>query len=122
MLTKTDWKDVPPYGNQGRSPIRQFAYKTVLEFFEASEVGDVFEVTGYPEMSGCDVFRMAERVRGAIRTELYNMKTTGGLDRREEVNLFRRNGRLFMERKKPLNPVKIKPKPNLYPGDFPRAH
>lgn len=120
MLTKTDWKDVPPYGNQGRSPIRQFAYKTVIEFFENSEVGDVFEVTGYPEMSGNDAMRMAEKVRGAIRTELWHLSKD--YDTRSDVNVFRRKGRLFMERKEPLNPVKIKPKPNPYPGDLPRVH
>lgn len=118
MLTKTDWKSIPPYGNQSRSPIRQFAYKTVIEFLEASKTGDVFEVTGFPEMAGNDAMRMAEKVRGAIRTELYYLKKDK--DMRDEVNIFRRRERLFMERKEPWRPTQIKPNP--YPGDIPKVH
>ena len=115
MLTKTDWKAVPPYGKEGRSPIRQFAYKTVIEFLETSEVGDVFEVTGFPEMDGNDAMRMAEKVRGAIRTELWHLRKD--CDMRSDVNIFRRKERLFMERVKPKQR-----KPNPYPGDMPRVH
>ncbi len=118
MLTKTDWKTIPPYGREGRSPIRQFAYKTVIEFLEQSKVGDVFEVTGFPEMAGNDATRMAEKVRGAIRTELFYLKKDK--DMRDKVNIFRRRDRLFMERKEPCRPAQVKQNP--YPGDMPKVH
>lgn len=118
MLTKTEWKNVPPYGKENRSPIRQFAYKTVIEFLEASKVGDVFEVTGFPEMSGVDAYRMADKVREAMRTELFHLRKD--YDARSDVKIFRRKERLFMERTKPWKPEPRKPNP--YPGDMPRVH
>lgn len=118
MLTKTDWKSVPPYGKENRSPIRQFAYATVMEFLENSKVGEVYEVTDCPEIPGNDALRMAEKVRGAMRTELWNLRKD--YDMRDEVNIFRRKERLFMERVKP----RVKPAPmkrNPYPGDAPKV-
>lgn len=115
MLTKTEWKAIPPYGKEKRSPIRQFAYQTVMEFIEVAEHGDVFEVTGYPEMSGADMCRMADRIIQAIRTELYHAKKQG------DIKTFRRKGRVFMEYPEPVRPY-VKPKPNPYPGDMPRVH
>lgn len=118
MLTKTDWKSVPPYGKENRSPIRQFAHKTVLEFLDASKTGDVFEVTGFPQMEGVDACRMADKVREAIRTELFYLKKDR--DMRDEVKLFRRKSRLFIERKEPWVPRQVQRNP--YPGDMPRVH
>lgn len=114
MLTKTDWKSIPPYGKQNRSPIRQFAYTTVMEFMEVAEQGDVFEVTGYPEMSGSDTARMTDRVIQAIRTELFHAKKQG------TIKTFRRKGRVFMEYPDPIRPYDLR-KPNPYPGDLPRV-
>lgn len=116
MLTKTDWKSVPPYGRESRSPIRQFAYRTVMEFLESAEEGDVFEVTGFPQMEGDDAIRMAEKVRSAMRTELWYLNKEKDL--RREVNIFRRKERLFIERKEPWRA----PQGNPYPGELPRVH
>lgn len=118
MLTKTDWKAIPPYGKENRSPIRQFAYKTVLEFLENSEEGDVFEVTGFPSVEGNDTLRMADKVSQAMRTELWYLRKD--YDMRSDVKIFRRKERLFMERtrvRKPQEPIKRNP----YPGDLPRV-
>lgn len=76
-------------------------------------------MTGFPQMKGVDTLRMAEKVRGAIKTELWNIDKSSG--RHGEVNVFRRKERLFMERKEPWEPEQAKRKPNPYPGDMPKV-
>ena len=102
MLTQIEGKDIPAYGKGNRSPIRQFAYKTVIEFLENSKVGDVFEVTGFPAIKGNDKLRMAEKVAQAMRTELFYLYKDH--DARDDAKIFRRRERLFIERVKRFTP------------------
>lgn len=118
MLTKIDWKNVPPYGAENRSPIRQFAYKTIVEFLENSEVGDVYEITGFPTIEGNDTLRMADKVSQAIRTELWHLRKD--YDMRKDAKVFRRKERLFIERTEKWMP-KVKVERNPYPGDMPKV-
>ncbi len=112
MLTKTDWKSIPTRGRDERSAVRAFAHETAVEFMEGSSPGDVFEVTDWPQQDGVDASRMVERVRGAMRTELCCLRKAKGFE--GDINLFRRQGRLFIEREAPVRAVRPA---NPYPGN-----
>lgn len=107
MLTKIDQTEVPRLKTLPRGALRKFADETVAEFITASKVGDIYEVTGAPK-SGKDPVTEAARLTNAIRSAVWY----AGLS--DDVKQFRRNSRVFLERKKP----RVAPrKPNPYPFD-----
>lgn len=93
MLKKISREDLPPQcsRNGERSPERQFAFETVVEFLKTAQEGDVYEVTGYPERKGEEPIKQLDRIAQALRTELWHMT------KQRDVKVFRRRGRLFME-------------------------
>ena len=94
MLTAIERDQIPAFGGHPRSPIRQFALETVKEFLDISHEGDVYEVTGYPEMEGAQAERQRGRIAQAIGTELRHFEVQC------EVRVFRRGCRIFLERDK----------------------
>ncbi len=74
-----------------KSIYREFANKTLIEFLEKAKVGDVFEVTGFPD-TGEDLTKLTQKIRQAIDTERFYE------DKRSVVKVFQRKGRLFLER------------------------
>lgn len=106
MLKRIERADVPPLGFNVQSPIRQFAAETLGEFFEAAQPGDVFEVSGWPSDSARDAVRQADRVRQAVKDELWAMGrgTRGG---KPVVEVFRRKERLFIRMPEPVTPAQV---------------
>ena len=96
MLTIIDKTEVPTHGTGERSEIRKFAMETLKDFFEICSFGEIAEVTGAPEVDAADEIKRADKIIGAFKTELYYSKN------RQEVRIFRRKNRIFLERKKPI--------------------
>lgn len=98
MLKQIDRRDVPSGPSKGRSPMREFARSTVDEFIASSEVGDVAEVDGWPDMTG-DGPRNVQKLANDLRTELYWQRRQNGFG--GEVKVMTRGGsRVFVERLK----------------------
>lgn len=110
MITKVERKDVPCPGGRNRSEMRDFARKTLEEFIESTEVGDIVEVTGFPNVRD-DQVANAERFMSALDTEAYHLEC------RQQTKRFRRKGRVFIERKGDPQKVTARPRPNPYPYD-----
>lgn len=90
MLTKVERSELTRC-RQERSPLRLFADEVAREFLEVSHVGDVYEVTGAPDVGERGAARLAE----ALRSALYYLDR----DMRKEVRVMTRNGsRVFLER------------------------
>ena len=90
MLVLLDAKDAPGTRRLEKSERRVFAERTLAEFFAAAKPGDVFEVTGMPELDA-DPKANADKVAGALRTELFYA------GRKADVTVYRRGERLFMQ-------------------------
>lgn len=117
MIAAIERKDIPPQGNRERSAVRQFAFEAVGEFLEKSSPGDVYEVTGWPDIPAESAIQRSAKVVGAIRTELWHF------DKRSEAEVYRRRERVFLERKEPKvfaqpRPVPEKVAPRRWPEDF----
>ncbi len=112
MLTYLEPVEVRKLRLHDKSVYRQFANDTLREFLEQANVGDVFEVTGMPDGPEDATTRM-RKVRQAIDAERFYE------DKRNDVKVFQRKGRLFLERTEPYVPTKRKPNP--YPGDLPKV-
>lgn len=98
MLKQIDRRDVPSGPSKGRSPMREFARSTIDEFIASSEVGDVAEVDGWPDMTG-DGPRNVQKLANDLRTELYWQRRQNGFG--GEVKVMTRGGsRVFVERLK----------------------
>ena len=92
MLSPISRSEVPRYRGTEVSPMRRFAAETVDEFVSASAVGDVMEVTGWP-----DATNAVEKCAAAIRSELFYRDRT--VDWRDAVRVMTRSGeRVFLER------------------------
>ena len=92
MLRPISRSEVPRYRGTEVSPMRRFAAETVDEFVSASAVGDVMEVTGWP-----DAVNAVEKCAAAIRSELFYRDRT--VDWRDAVRVMTRSGeRVFLER------------------------
>lgn len=101
MLTKVERKDIPDPGGRERSEMRVFALATLREFVETTQVGDVREVTGFPIVNEDEV-KNATRLVNAMSTERRNVKCD------DDIDWFRRGGRVFMERKEPFVPKYVR--------------
>ena len=101
MLKQIAREDVPDFRTEAKSPLRVFARATLTESFESAAVGDVYEVDGIPEVDGADALRIADKAVNALRTELYHF------GRRDDAKAFRRRDRVFIERVKKLEPIRI---------------
>lgn len=120
MLTPISKADVPSYATgKPRSERRIFANESLTEFMSTAKVGDIVEVTELPLGEG-DTQKSFASVRQAFTEEAWSMSRGRDVDLRDEIRIFSRQGRLFLERMAP-KPKKIKPKPNPYPGDLPRV-
>lgn len=113
MIEKIERDEVPPFGRGcPRSPMRQFAFEAVGQFLAEAREGDVYEVTGCPAEDGEDGRHANQRLSQALNTELHH------LSRRRDVRVFRRGGRLFMERKAPASPIaQAARREAAHPGD-----
>ena len=114
MLTKIDKADVPAYRNREMTPLKLFAIETAREFVEASQVGDVCEVTEAP--AAMDT-KGTQKLANALRDALWRMSDDE--DMRKKVRVITRGGsRCFLERVEPWKPVKAsKPDLKIMKGD-----
>lgn len=115
MIAAIERKDIPPQGNRERSAVRQFAFEAVGEFLEKSSPGDVYEVTGWPDIPAESEVQRSAKVVDAIRTEPWHFAKNG------EAEAFRRRDRVFIERKEPKTfapPAPEKTAPWRWPEDF----
>ncbi len=110
MITRIKRADIPCPGGRSRSEMRDFARKTLEEFIESTEVGDIVEVTGFPTVRD-DQIANAERFMSALETEAYHLEC------RQQTRRFRRKGRVFIERMREPQKAMARPKPNPYPYD-----
>lgn len=101
MLTEVKREDIPDQGGRKKSEMRLFALETLREFVETTRVGDIREVTGFP-ITCEDEVKNATRLVNAMGTERRNVKCDDSID------LFRRAGRVFMERKEPFKPKYVR--------------
>lgn len=122
MIEAIDRKDIPPQGGRERSPMRQFALGAVGEFLEVAQVGDVYEVTGWPDVPAETALHRAAKAVSAIDKELWH----AGAEKR--VKVYRRRERVFLEYKEPYevkparNEVRREaPRPYVWPDDFPAS-
>lgn len=100
MIERIEREKVPPFGSGcPRSPMRQFAFEAVGQFLAEAREGDVYEVTGCPAEEGEDGRHANQRLSQALNTELHH------LSMRRDVRVFRRGGRLFMERRAPATHI-----------------
>ena len=104
MLTYLEPAEVRRLRLRDKSVYRQFANDTLREFLEQAKAGDVFEVTDIPDGPEDDSRRIA-KVRQAIDAERFYE------DKRGDVKVFQRKGRLFLERTEPCKPIKRTPNP-----------
>lgn len=109
MLTKIDITEVPDQGGRQRSEMRLFAHETLKEFVAKSQIGEIFEVTGFPVVDEDEV-KNANKLMNAFCAEFRFVPCE------DSINRFRRKGRVFLERKEPFRPKNIR-KPNPYPFD-----
>lgn len=113
MITPISREDIPPYRDEPRSPMRQFAFEAAMDFMSLAKNGDVYEVTGYPGEGSEGWLRAVQSLTAALNTELYH------LGRRSDVRVFRRRGRVFMEMREPrVFPERAR---NPWPGDLPKV-
>lgn len=91
MLTKIKPEDVPTQ-KKGKSEITLFAGKTLREFMDSSEVGDIAEITDVPTEGIRDPERLVKKVMSSLRNERFSM----GL--RDKVQPFQRKNRMFLKR------------------------
>ena len=96
MLTKIEHKDLPEPGGRPRNEMRNFAYDTLTEFAQTAEIGDVYEVTGFPVLVE-DEAKNIDKLMSAISTEHRYMPEHEG-----HIKSFRRKGRVFLEMEVPL--------------------
>ncbi len=113
MIRAIDKREVPPVGGKTRSEARQFAFEAVGEFLEKAGEGDVYEVTGYPEVPAETKLSRASKIVQAIRTELWHF------GKQRDVKVYRRRERIFLELPVPTVITPAKPR-NPYPGDLPK--
>lgn len=115
MIAAIDRKDIPPQGGRERSPMRKFAFGAVGEFLEAAREGDVYEVTGWPDVPAESSLQRAAKAVSALDTELWHFGA------KDIARVYRRRERVFLERKAPKpQPTKTKG-PWKWPDDFPEA-
>lgn len=108
MLTKIKRADIPEPGGKPKSKMRIFAHKTLQEFVETTEIGDIVEITEFPVVCE-DECANADRLINALSAEIRFINCE------DKINRFRRKGRVFIERKEQFIPKKRKPNP--YPYD-----
>ena len=100
MLTKLSRDELPNYRGREPTPLRLFADETLDEFIATSEVGDIAEVTGWPECGNG-----TQRVANYLRDRLFYRER--GADWRKALRVItRNNSRVFLERVRQEPPEK----------------
>lgn len=122
MIEAIDRKDIPPQGGRERSPMRQFAFGAVGEFLEVAQVGDVYEVTGWPDVPAETALHRAAKAVSALDTELWHFGA------KDFAKVYRRRERVFLERReqRKVEPARNEvrreaPRPYIWPDDFPAS-
>lgn len=108
MLTIVENYEIYQRRTVEQTPIRRFANEMVKEFMKIAKPGEVYEVTGAPQEGITDNQKKAAQLSQALKTEIRQQ------GRSNDIDVFQRNRRVFMERKRPRT---SSPKPNPYPYD-----